>query len=287
MARRATIVSFDDARARSRRRDAAPARSHDLASRWRAADGRESAGANRQSGRQTNQAQTEGSRSKRNDRADERSSNHGKSRREQRRHERTKARAEKMFSEQFSATAQTGASAEGAPRAAIYEGKMGAKHRKSTRMQRSSSAAPASAKLNPAGWFSAIPLTERALKVATAVACVLLVCAFLYTPAQQYYQALRDHDRLAAEYSIVETRNEALDAQNDALASDAGMEDAVRKKYGYVKEGEQTAIVTGLSDSTSDASRGSDDIEPAVLSSSVKAPSEWYTPLLDTFFGVE
>ena len=33
--------------------------------------------------------------------------------------------------------------------------------------------------------------------------------------------------------------------------------------------------------------RDSENIEANVLSSSVKTPEEWYTPLLDTFFGVE
>ena len=125
------------------------------------------------------------------------------------------------------------------------------------------------------------------LKVAASVICALLVAVFLYTPAQQLYQAQRERDRLAAEYSVIERRNDALDVQNDILASDAGMEDAVREKYGYVKTGEQTAVVTGLSASATDTSRGSAGIEANVLSSSVKSPEEWYTPLLDAFFGIE
>ena len=176
---------------------------------------------------------------------------------------------------------------EGAPRAALYEGKMGSTHRKSARMQRVSEAGPVSAKINPAGWFSNIPLSPRALKVATAVLCVALVAVFLYVPAQQYYQAQREHDRLVAEYSIVEERNNAIDFENDSLASNAGMEDAVREKYGYIKAGEETAVVTGLSEDTLEDIHGASDVEGNVLSSSVKAPEEWYTPFLDAFFGVE
>ena len=164
---------------------------------------------------------------------------------------------------------------------------MGSSHRKSARMQRSSSAGPVSAKLNPAGWLSGMNVSSRTLKVATGVLCVVLTCMFLYVPAQQYYQAQREHDRLAAEYSVIEKRNDALDVQNDILASDAGMEDAVRQKYGYVKAGEETAVVTGLSDSATDRSRGANSVEANVLSSSVKASEEWYTPFLDAFFGVE
>ena len=202
--------------------------------------------------------------------------------REERKRQRTKARADKMFDRQV-AIAQSRehqAEPEGAPRAALYEGKMGSKHRKSARMQRVSEAGPVSAKINPAGWFSNIPL-------ATAVLCEALVAVFLYVPAQEYYQAQREHDRLVAEYSVVEERNSAIDFENDSLASNAGMEDAVREKYGYIVAGEETAIVTGLSEDTLENIHGASDVEGNVLSSSVKAPEEWYTPFLDAFFGVE
>ena len=154
-------------------------------------------------------------------------------------------------------------------------------------MQRSSSAGSSSAKVNVAGWLSALPLTPRAIRIGTAALCLVLFCALMYPPAQQYYQAQREHDKLAAEYSAIENRNKALDEQNDILASDAGMEDAVRQKFGYVKAGEQVAYVAGLSDEASEARRDSDDLQANVISSTVKAPEEWYTPLLDTFFGVQ
>ncbi|MBQ9002348.1 MAG: hypothetical protein IJ087_10885 [Eggerthellaceae bacterium] len=207
--------------------------------------------------------------------------------RERRRRERTKARAERMYSKQFVDASTTSVPEEGAPRPALYEGKMGSSHRKSARMQRSSSAGSVTAKVNPVGWLASMNITARALKIATVALCAVLVCTSLYVPAKQFYQAQREHDRLAAEYSIIEKRNDTLDVQNDILASDAGMEDAVRQKYGYVKKGEETAVVTGLSDSATNTSRGSDNIEANVLSSSVKASEEWYTPLLDAFFGVE
>lgn len=207
--------------------------------------------------------------------------------RDQRRRERAKARADRMYSRQFSDSPSMSSTEENAPRPALYEAKMGATHRKSARMQRSSVASAPSAKINPAGWLAWVTSSKRSLKIATGVVCAVLACTFLYVPAQQYYQAQREHDRLVAEYSVIEKRNDVLDVQNDILASDAGMEDAVRQKYGYVKVGEQTAIVTGLSENATDASRASESIEANVLSSSVKAQEEWYTPLLDAFFGVE
>lgn len=225
--------------------------------------------------------------------------------RDRRRRQRSKERAGRMFDRQFGG-ADTAASAEGSPRAAVYKGKMGPSHRKASRMQGGGSAA-ATASIPGAGaaagalagaaagaareGASAIAsrtsLTPRSLKIITVLACLVFACTFLYTPAQQYYQAQREYDRLTAEYASIESRNEALDVQNDILTSDAGIEDAVRQKFGYVKEGEETAIVTGLSEETTNALRDSEHIEANVLSSSVKAPEEWYTPILDALFGVE
>ena len=196
-----------------------------------------------------------------------------------------------MFARQFAdeVSRENAPAPEGAPRAALYKGEMGSNQRRSVRMQRSSSADPVSAKVNPAGWFSNLNLTPRTLKVGTAILCVVLALVFLYTPAQQYYQAQRENSRLAAEYAVIEQRNEALDEQNDTLASNAGMEDAGRQKYGYVVQGEQVAAVSGLSDHvvSSALAANNEGIEANVLSSTVKAPEEWYTPFLDALFGVE
>lgn len=209
--------------------------------------------------------------------------------RDQRRRQRAKERAGKLYERQYATAPGSSAAAEAAaPRAALYEGKMGASHRKSARMQQASTASPASAKLNPAGWFSSLNITKRTLKIATAVLCIVLAFAFLYTPAQQYYQAMREKGRLAAEYAVVEQRNDVIDSQNDSLASNAGMEDAVRQKFGYVIQGDQTAVVSGLSEDAvgTALTANNGDLEANVLSSTIKAPEEWYTPFLDAFFGV-
>lgn len=211
-----------------------------------------------------------------------------------------------MFDRQFGG--ESAAPGEGAPRAAVYKGKMGPSQRKATRMQGTGPASASSAALTGAATSVAgavagaatdvaregatkiakhTSLTPRSLKVITAILCVVFACVFLYTPAQQYYQAQRELDRLTAEYESIEARNDALDVQNDVLASEAGIEDAVRQKFGYVKPDEETAIVTGLSEETTDSLRDSENIEANVLSSSVKAPEQWYTPLLDALFGVE
>ena len=207
-------------------------------------------------------------------------------RRDERRRARNKSRADRMFAQSYASDAAA-EPAEGAPRAALYKGEMGTRQRKSARMQKASEANPAMAKLDPRGWFSKLNLKGFPIKTVTALLCVVMLFAFLYTPAQQYYQSVRERDRLAAEYVAIEERNIALQYQNIALSSDAGMEDAVRQKYGYVKPGEEVAKVSGLSDEALDSARDSANIEANVLSSSVKAPEEWYTPYLDAFFGVK
>ena len=207
--------------------------------------------------------------------------------REQKKRAKAKERASRQFDRQYGGRASAEGANEGAPRAAVYKGEMGASQRKSARMQRASEAGSWSAKLDPSGWLSRINLSSRTARLVTGAVCAVFVCAFLYTPMQQYYQAVRENARLAVEYEAVTERNVALDEHNESLASDAGMEDAVRQKYGYIVAGEQTAVVTGLSDEVDASKRANAEVEANILSSSIKAPEEWYTPILDAIFGVE
>lgn len=205
--------------------------------------------------------------------------------RDERNRARSKKRADKLFERQFG-----GSSAdydESAPRAALYKGQMGSRQRKSARMQKAASAAPARAAFNPAGWFSNFRAKPRTMGILTAIACLVFICAFLYTPAQQYYMSVRENARLQAEYEAVQQRNETLADQNEQLASASGQEDAVRQKYGYVKSGEQTANVSGLSDATVASESEKTTVDGNVLSSSIEAPETWYSPVLDVIFGVE
>jgi len=207
--------------------------------------------------------------------------------RERKKRQKAKERASKQFDRTYASRSGDARQTEGAPRAAVYKGEMGPSQRRSTRMQRASEAGSVAAKLNPAGWLSNINLSSRTAKLVTMAICAVFICVFLYTPAQQYYEASRENARLEAEYVAVSERNAALDAHNEALASDAGMEDAVRQKFGYVVAGEQTAVVSGLSDEVEVSKRASAEVEGNILASSIKAPEEWYTPFLDAFFGVQ
>ena len=66
---------------------------------------------------------------------------------------------------------------------------------------------------------------------------------FLYGPAQQLYQDIRERDRLAAEYEAVTERNAAIEASVDALSTEAGIEDAARTQLGWVHEGEHEMCI--------------------------------------------
>ena len=221
--------------------------------------------------------------------------------RDKKRKEKNKLKAEKMFEKQFgedankrkdssSASFNNKDYAGGVPRPALYKGQMGSKHRKSSKMQQQVKGYEATSFFDRFAFLRGVadhPAFPRVTKLATVGICICVVAFCLYTPAQHFYHAQRENDRLVAEYTVIKERNNALDIQNDILASKAGMEDAVRKKLGYVKDGENAAVVTGLSASATNKNKDNENVEATVLSRSVQAPEAWYTPFLDTFFHFE
>lgn len=199
---------------------------------------------------------------------------------------RSKAKAERAFSRQFGqdggASGASGASQAG-PRAAVYKGEMGQSHRRASRMQNDAAPEQSSDKRTPRSKAASLKQSPKFIACMGALACVLFACLFLYGPAQQYYQSVREHDRLQAEYDAVAARNEALQAEVDALGSDAGVESKAREDFGWVKEGEQAVVVYGLETSEDDAVGMNANIIPG----SVEAPETWYSPVLDVVFGVK
>lgn len=195
------------------------------------------------------------------------------------RRQRAKERAGRAYYQQYEAGKPSDAS-QGGPRAAVYKGEMGSSHKRSSRMQQKSSArserfkAPSDKR----------PLFTRAPFV---VACATALClafgvVFLYAPAQQLYIDIRERDRLAAEYAAVVDRNAAIEAQVNALSTDAGIEDAARTQLGWVREGEHAVSVGGLAEEEEASTfRGN------IVSEDIVAADTWYSDLLDPIFGVE
>lgn len=195
------------------------------------------------------------------------------------RRQRAKERAGRAYYRQYEAGKPSDASQAG-PRAAVYKGEMGSSHRRSSRMQQKESGASGRVKMPEAK----APFFTRAPFIVTCatVLCLGLGAAFLYGPAQQLYQDIRERDRLAAEYEAVTERNAAIEASVDALSTEAGIEDAARTQLGWVHEGEHAVSVSGL-DEKDEAS----EFRGNIVSEDITAPDTWYSDLLDPLFGVE
>lgn len=198
----------------------------------------------------------------------------------QARRERAKSKADKAFTKQFGS--QPSDASQAGPRAAVYKGEMGAKHKRATRMQGDGAQAKASGKrarfFADGSWRS-----SRAFIASVAVAsCLVLTCLFLYPVAQQYYHSVRELDRLQAEYAAVEARNSAIKAEADQLATDAGVQDKARSEFGWVAKGENAVNVYGL-----DVEPKSGTVNANIPPGSIEAPTTWYSPVLDAIFGVK
>ena len=205
---------------------------------------------------------------------------------ERKRRKRAKDRAGRMFAEQFGSD-DAPSSGEGSPRAAVYEGKMGKNARKAARLVPSGKAvAQGLSGFNPAALLSSFFLSRRGVIAAVVFVCLAGSFISIYGPAQQYYQSIRDNDRTQAQYAAIEARSDALEAQNDRLTSDAGVETIAHKDYGWVKQGEQTAKVEGLSDSAYAKEEAGSTITANVAVGNIDYPETWYSPILDKFFGV-
>ena len=113
-------------------------------------------------------------------------------------------------------------------------------------------------------------------------ACLAVGCVMLYGPAQQYYQELRERDRLQAEYAAIEQRNSAIQSEVESLSTSSGVEDRAREEFGWVKEGESMAAVTGV-----DAGEDSSNFTANIVPGTVEAPETWYSEILDPIFGVK
>ena len=207
------------------------------------------------------------------------------SKRERQNKQRLRARAEKLFNKQFGGRNES--SSEGSPRAAVYRGEMGKNQRRAARMVPAREfVGAATAKLNPFTWFANFSVPASKLIAATVVICVVAASVTLYGPVQQYYQSVRENDRLQVQYAALEERSAQLDAQHDTLTSEAGIETIAHENYGWVKPGEETAWVEGLSDDVYNDKEVASNIAANVDINSIGYPETWYSPFLDFVFDV-
>lgn len=200
--------------------------------------------------------------------------------REKRKRARNKAKADKAFDKNYAGDKASGAmsaAGDAGPRAALYEGKMGSKQKKSQKMQSKGRDVLAATQATIPK-VNAVRLPRKLRGFIGAVALLAIFGLALYGPAQQYYHQMRETDRLQAEYVAVSERTAALQSQIDALQSPEGIEDKAHSDLGYVKQGEQTATVKGIT--IEDTSEFSSNVIP----NSIPAPVTWYSTVLDAFF---
>ncbi len=171
------------------------------------------------------------------------------------------------------------------PRAALYKGEMGSSHRRAARMQTSSrnntfkQAARTTYRDESSQRRHRFPRRWQVISI-VVVAFLVVGCAFLYEPAQQYYQQIRERDRLQAEYEAVQERNDYIQTQINALSTDEGVADKARADLGWIEPGETLGTVSGL-----DADDYTDFVAN-IVPGSIEAPETWYSGFLDPFFGV-
>ena len=187
-----------------------------------------------------------------------------------------KKKTSRLFAEQVEPSAPSGDE----PRAALYKGKMGSTHKKSTKMQ----AKGGQSFLSGLGLPVSLPKINAKLGVVLiACACLLFSCLFLYGPVKNYYVAVRDQARAEVAYEVVSTRSKALKEDVAALVTDEGVEDRVREQYGWVKQGENAVMVSGLSEGDPTPA----EVLRTTTLNDIHAPETWYSPVLDKVFGYE
>ena len=194
---------------------------------------------------------------------------------------RAKAKAGRASEKQFGGQAPE---SDDSPRAAVYQGQMGASQRRAQRMQ-ADEAAPSRNRRRARFSKDALmgAMGSRTFMIGAAVAaCLVMSTVFLYPTAQRYYCSVRDHDKLVIEYDALVDRNQELQSDVDSLQTDAGVEQRAHEQLGWVKKGEESANVRGLN--LEETQQGS-TITPNISSDSVQAPDTWYSPLLDLVFG--
>ncbi len=196
------------------------------------------------------------------------------------------AKAERQFNKTFGSDEPVKPGPEQASRPALYEMKMGKTHKRSSRMQSTSSGSKRKGGIlsRIAGVFSFLDPRSERFSSRALISCATLVLAvvLLYQPVANYYQEIRQQQQLEAEYKVVADYYSTLKSEVEYLNTKEGLEEYVRQELGWVKAGEQVAAVEGLEarDATAVKSSVTSD-----LSNSVPTPATWYSPVLDVVFG--
>lgn len=168
-------------------------------------------------------------------------------------------------------------------RAAVYEMKMGREHRRSAQMQERSGKARASS----GGGMSALFARCNFMRVGAMILLLFGALAlFVYEPAANWYNETRSLQQLQAQYELTAENYNHVKADVDYLSTEEGMADYAHQQLGWVRSGEHSVNVKGLSSESRDAS-DTTSVTQALSQGSVQAktPDTWYSGVLDVVFG--
>lgn len=198
------------------------------------------------------------------------------------------AKAERQFDQTIGARerkAQADAEQAQASRAAVYEMRMGATHRKSARMQNNEGK-----KSGFGGFGFALPfggggksLSVAATRGIVALAAVVFTVFMLYPSCQNYYNETRQLQQLEAQYQALTDYNMQMQSQIDYLNTDEGLEEYARSELGWIRQDEHMVTVEGVESSVDGSTQSSTTHSP--LNEDIPAPDTWYSGVLDVFFG--
>lgn len=168
-------------------------------------------------------------------------------------------------------------------RAAVYDMRMGATHRKSARMAEEESKKRQSGFSLPFDVPFNGAISAWATRTIVAFVAVAFAVVMLYPSCQNYYNETRQLQQLQAEYDALQSYNTQMQNQVDYLSTDEGIEDYARSELGWVRPGEHVVTVDGVNSST-DNTRSNSRVY-AIPAGSVAAPDTWYSGILDVIFG--
>ena len=192
------------------------------------------------------------------------------------------AKAEREFDRTVGARERAAAQREQAQgsRAAVYDMRMGATHRKSARMAEEEGAKRRGVSL-PFSFSRSI--SAWGMRCVACAAAAVLAVVMLYPSCQNLYNETRSLQQLEAEYDALQDYNSKVQTQVDYLSSDEGIEDYARSELGWVRPDEHVVTVEGVT-STEDSTHSGQRLY-AITSGSIKAPDTWYSGFLDVLFG--
>ncbi len=126
---------------------------------------------------------------------------------------------------------------------------------------------------------------RRPLLVLAAVAIIFTAAAgMIYPMAKTSYVAHREQQQLEAQLAAIEERNAEIEETNEALGTDEGIEDEASREFGWVQDGESSAIVSNADEEEAESANSLPD---SLDMDSITAPQTWYYRLGDVVFGVE